>query len=895
MGVAVAAAVSLSVTGGEPPGDLWLLVVLGLACATASLVEVLAPGSYSLQPNVVFFAWGMVSLPVWALVVLATICFAPAVVVRRARWHKTAFNWGDYVLAGAAGHAITRASGFPASGDVDARMAVLLCLGAVAFVVVNHGVLALMMSVALERSPARAFAALAPAVPVDLAMALSGVGIALLWTVTPVLALLGAGPLVLTYAALRIPTLEHRSRTDPKTGLFNSEHFQHLLADALAHAERGAAPVSVVMFDLDRLRAINNRFGHLAGDEAIIAFARVLAEHAEPGGIPARFGGEEFALLLPGLSAGEARARALAVRSRLEEVSLPWSAADTGLPLTVSAGVATYPHQGRTATRLLEAADGALYSAKIGGRDRVRIARDGVTSSEVAAWTADGPSRPDAILASTAARIAGAPVASEAAPSAQTKCEQAAEPAEEPRESATSTPHRLLPWFVALLALGACAVAVSASPARIVSAPVLFGLLVVAVFALDGLSVDLFERGNVSPGSVGTLVLAFLFGPLGPLAAEIAVAIKRGLRRDPAIRWIFDIGALGLAGAAAAGTFELARQSVGAGVLVAALLGAIAYYFVNVALLALVMALNEHRHPFGLWRERLAWLGPQYLAFGLLAGGLLLTEAALGAYALLIFAVPVLMLVVVERQYVDRSRSSVDQLRRRQDELVGANERLRELLERNDALLRGMHRSYVSTITSLARTIEAKDPYTSGHTERVAEFAGTLAVELGLSGQELDAVEVGGVIHDIGKVGVPDAVLLKPGRLTEDEFTEMRRHPTISSYILAELELPRVVQQMARSHHERYDGSGYPDGLAGEDIPLVARILSVADALDAMTSDRPYRDALPLAVALTEIDAQTGSQFCPRVVAALRSCLEGDPTLGGRFAPPSVVHVPAAQ
>ncbi len=103
MGVAVAAAVSLSVTGGEPPADLWLLVVLGLACATASLVEVLAPGSYSLQPNVVFFAWGMVSLPVWALVVLATICFAPAVLVRRARWHKTAFNWGDYVLAGARG------------------------------------------------------------------------------------------------------------------------------------------------------------------------------------------------------------------------------------------------------------------------------------------------------------------------------------------------------------------------------------------------------------------------------------------------------------------------------------------------------------------------------------------------------------------------------------------------------------------------------------------------------------------------------------------------------------------------------------------------------------------------------------------------------------------------
>ena len=172
----------------------------------------------------------------------------------------------------------------------------------------------------------------------------------------------------------------------------------------------------------------------------------------------------------------------------------------------------------------------------------------------------------------------------------------------------------------------------------------------------------------------------------------------------------------------------------------------------------------------------------------------------------------------------------------------------------------------------------------------MAAFAGALAVELGLSGRDLDAVEVGGVIHDIGKVGVSDSVLLKPDRLTDEEFAEMRRHPMISSYILAELELPRIVQQMARSHHERYDGSGYPDGLAGDDIPLVARILSVADALDAMTSDRPYRDALPLDVALREIDAQAGSQFCPRVVAALRASVNRDPTLGGRFAPPSAAH-----
>jgi HD-GYP domain-containing protein (c-di-GMP phosphodiesterase class II) len=219
----------------------------------------------------------------------------------------------------------------------------------------------------------------------------------------------------------------------------------------------------------------------------------------------------------------------------------------------------------------------------------------------------------------------------------------------------------------------------------------------------------------------------------------------------------------------------------------------------------------------------------------------------------------------------------VTELRRSHDELALANKRLRGLLEDNQALLGRMHRSYLSTITSLARTIEAKDPYTGGHTERVAQIARMLALELGFDDAQLRAVDVGSVIHDIGKIGIPDHILLKPGKLDPEELAEMRRHPEISSYIVAELELPAIVKQMVRGHHERYDGNGYPDGLAGEEIPLAARILSVADALDAMTSDRPYRNALPLETARAEIEAQAGRQFCPRVVAALGRLLDRNP------------------
>jgi putative nucleotidyltransferase with HDIG domain len=241
------------------------------------------------------------------------------------------------------------------------------------------------------------------------------------------------------------------------------------------------------------------------------------------------------------------------------------------------------------------------------------------------------------------------------------------------------------------------------------------------------------------------------------------------------------------------------------------------------------------------------------------------------------------MLWLAQKQYLDHTRTSVAELRERHEEATTANTRLRRLLEDKHFLLQQVHRSYLATITSLARTIEAKDPYTGGHTERVAEVALLLAKQLGFDETEQRAIGVGAVIHDIGKVGIPDDVLLKPGRLSLEELEIIRKHPEISTYILAELELPSMVKEMVRHHHERIDGRGYPDGLAGEDIPLAARVLAVADALDAMTTDRPYRRAQRLDEARAEIAAQTGLQFCPRVVAALDASFESDPAFWSGF------------
>jgi putative nucleotidyltransferase with HDIG domain len=188
-------------------------------------------------------------------------------------------------------------------------------------------------------------------------------------------------------------------------------------------------------------------------------------------------------------------------------------------------------------------------------------------------------------------------------------------------------------------------------------------------------------------------------------------------------------------------------------------------------------------------------------------------------------------------------------------------------------LLERVRRTHLATIAALSRSMEAKDVTTGNHTERVAELAVGIARRLGFAGDDLEAIEVGALLHDIGKVGIPERILEKPGPLDDEEWTIMRRHPVISDYILSEIDLHPAVRAIARWSHERIDGAGYPDGLAGDEIPVPARIVLVADAFDALTSDRPYRAARGVDEALAELRAHTGTQFAPEVVEALESLL----------------------
>ncbi len=176
-------------------------------------------------------------------------------------------------------------------------------------------------------------------------------------------------------------------------------------------------------------------------------------------------------------------------------------------------------------------------------------------------------------------------------------------------------------------------------------------------------------------------------------------------------------------------------------------------------------------------------------------------------------------------------------------------------------------------VRSILHALDCKDHYTYGHSMRVAFYALTLGRELGLSEEELYDLELSALFHDIGKIGVPDSILLKEGPLTDEEFVTMKSHPVKSAEILHGFEPFDAIAEYAKYHHERYDGKGYPDGLKGDDIPLFSRILLIADTFDAMTSSRPYRKGLPYEVAFEELERFAGSQFDPNLVKSFMQAM----------------------
>jgi hypothetical protein len=379
--------------------------------------------------------------------------------------------------------------------------------------------------------------------------------------------------------------------------------------------------------------------------------------------------------------------------------------------------------------------------------------------------------------------------------------------------------------------------------------------LLALTVSLQLFSVQVYGRGSVSVSAIGILASAFVFDAGTTMAIAFLAAFVQWTRRRPELyKAIFDAANLALAGAAASLIFD----ALGGWRLFAACVAGAVFAVINNGLLCLAMSFAEQTSISKIWFERFHWARFHFALFGPIALAATVAYEQIGTAGLVAFTLPPALMILSVRQYLERTAASVEEIRE-------ANLNLR--------------RAHKDTIAALSRSMEAKDSYTGGHTERVAEVAVGLARKLGYRDEELEAIEIGALLHDIGKIGVPGQVLRKNGPLTDDEWELVKKHPLISDYILSELDLHPFVRQCARSSHERIDGTGYPEGLGGEEIPMPARIVFVADALDALTSTRPYRPARPMLAALAEIKAHAGTQFCPRVVQALEELWRREPGL----------------
>lgn len=206
-----------------------------------------------------------------------------------------------------------------------------------------------------------------------------------------------------------------------------------------------------------------------------------------------------------------------------------------------------------------------------------------------------------------------------------------------------------------------------------------------------------------------------------------------------------------------------------------------------------------------------------------------------------------------------KSVKQMNEIKRINEELANANEKL--------------ERAYLDTVQTLRYTVEAKDPYTRGHSDRVSAFSVLLGKELGVSSEDLKTLEIGGLFHDIGKIGIPDSILLKEAKLTDDEYSQIKNHPSIGAHILCNAIVFQNILPIVKHHHERYDGNGYPSKLVGEQIPYLARIAAVADSFDAMTSKRTYRNAMLIEDVKQEIKRCSGTQFDPNIAEAFLNIL----------------------
>lgn len=345
------------------------------------------------------------------------------------------------------------------------------------------------------------------------------------------------------------------------------------------------------------------------------------------------------------------------------------------------------------------------------------------------------------------------------------------------------------------------------------------------------------------------LLAAVLFGPIAAMLVSVSSMLAE--ETAPLTRWVLYASSRSLTGAAAGLiAIELSHSSLPS-ILAASAAAAACTQLLDLAFAAVVFTLRGHGSPLTVVRT----LGPlSFTSMPLYVPGVALL--ALGYETVSPWLLPLFLAPALAAQ---KSFVLYQAERRLANDLAEANIHL--------------ERANLSFATALVATLDARDRYTAGHSAAVAIYARDIAARMGLPADQVQLVHLCGLVHDIGKIGLAPGLLEKPGALTLEERRQMEEHPEIGERILAKVDDYSEIAKIVRHHHERIDGQGYPDGLVGDDIPLLSRIIAVADAYNAMTSDRPYRDAMPSQVARMRLAQAVGSQFDTSVTAAFEAIL----------------------
>jgi len=706
-----------------------------------------------------------------------------------------------------------------------------------------------------------------------------------------------AAALALDNAHIRA-ALEHQAQTDPLTGLLNHRAFHELLRKELLTASSAHDTVALVMIDLDDFKRVNDIHGHAVGDHVLATIAEQLRSSIRESDSVCRIGGEEFAIVAPSVDLTTAKTLADRVAARVAEAEH-----EAVGRVSVSVGVTLGPEHAANPRELIACGEAAMMTAKARGKNQIVVFDDETKARPAAAPRGRDDVRSIAhlkMLQSVSGKLnrlndvreIGLTIANElrqlidyhncrilvvegdrlvpVAFRGELTGEQSAvmdvlvrRVGEGITGHVAATGKALITGDAANHEIGVRIQGTEAIEESLIAVPLTYGARVVGVIVISKLGLDQFDGDDlrlleVLAGNASVaLVNAQLF-EAERREAESAKALLELARELSSVTELAEVADRISAGAArilVSGHATVWLPSGDGRILCTAcwseseerrrkLLGV----ELDVSMLEALMARTA-----------------PYVAVPADYEGLELTEVPqrTGIYAIAPLRIdgrPGAICVEAE---------SADSYGERELELLGGIANQAKLAISNALAFGELERTFLATVEALANALEAKDEYTHSHARWITDMSLRVGRELGLGAHALKRLELGALFHDIGKIGIPASILLKPGPLTDDEREQIEKHPELGERILAPIEQLGDVRPIVRACHERWDGLGYPDGLRGEEIPVEARIIFACDAYHAMTTDRPYRSRLATADACERLRQGAGTQFDPNVIEAV--------------------------